>query len=191
MHKRLEFTRTYALHQVTPERAAPPYHQLYKILLMTLQLLFQTLFVTAHPQYWSLFITHHPLHKILLMTVHSLHQIQLVTCHPLYPILLTTECPYIVSDPIYKCPHTETNPTYDTLSTVWGPSCDFHFPVSYSIYVCLFLKVQIKCRASHSHWHPTTILFLLLFNDNLSHWKVYSASWYDRIIYAENNREWM
>jgi hypothetical protein len=88
------------------------------------------------------------------MTVHSLYQIQLVTCHPLYSVLLTTECPYIVSDPIYECPHTETKP--NTLSTVRGPSCDFHFPVPYSIRSS---KVQIKCRGNHSQWPPTTILF--------------------------------
>jgi hypothetical protein len=137
----------YALHQVIPARAAPHCHLLYKILLMTFHLLLQTLLVTAYPQYWSLFITHHPLHRILLMTVHSLYRIQLVTCHPLYPVLLTTECPNIVSDPIYECPHTETNPAYDTLSTAQGPSCDFHFPVPYSIYECLSSKVQNKMQS--------------------------------------------
>lgn len=71
----------------------------------------------------------HQLHKILFMTVHLLYWTLPVTCHPLYPILLTTVCPYIVSDHIYECPHTEPNPTHDTLSTVQGPSCDFHFPV--------------------------------------------------------------
>ena len=61
------------------------------------------------------------------------------------------------------------NPTSDNLSTVQGPSCDIHFRVPYSIYDCVSSKVQIKCTADHSHWHPTTTLFLLLFNDTLSH----------------------